>query len=135
MSEAKDRLRRAFASALARVRSAEPALQVVLKFSRKPGRCAPGRAGLCRQFAWCDSTPPLSITLAPRLGRQPRARIEGVIWHELGHALLFSRGILTHSEREADAAAEAAFGVQIGYDHEDVQTTRGGVRPRPAHLG
>ena len=89
-----------------------------------------------RNYAYCRLDPDGSITIvvAPKIHHAPRPRVDGLLAHEFGHAALFIAGRLHHSEREADAAAEALFGVRIGYDADEVQTTAGGVRPRPAHL-
>jgi hypothetical protein len=66
---------------------------------------------------------------------QPQGRIEGVLMHEIGHALLFAAGVKDHTEREADEMAEAVFGRFVAYDEDDlVQTTGEGLRPRPEYL-
>jgi hypothetical protein len=91
-----------------------------------------------RNFGYCEhdsTTRELVISVAPKLERSARSRIEGIIAHELGHAVAFHRGADRHSEREADRIAEELLGIRIGYDRDDVQTTRGGVRPRPSRLG
>lgn len=75
------------------------------------------------------------VTLSPDLEYLPSPKRDGVILHEIGHALCFLRGYDDHSERDADAAAEHAFNLYIYYDPEDlVQTTTRGIRPRPARL-
>lgn len=38
------------------------------------------------------------------------------------------------NEREVDALAELIGGELIYYDADDIQTTLGGIRPRPSHL-
>jgi len=88
-----------------------------------------------RDFAYCKlENGKLSIVVAPKMHRASLARIDGLLAHEFGHALLLSAGQYDHTERAADAAAEAAFDLQIAYDRGDVQTTGPGVRPRPAYL-
>lgn len=89
-----------------------------------------------RDFAYCSVArggQPITITVAPRLGSQSIARIDGVLAHEIGHALAFKADVLKHAETDADALADWGLGVRIGYDDADVQTTDPGV-PRPAYL-
>lgn len=91
-----------------------------------------------RNMAYChhdDETRNLTIVVAPKMLRANIDRIEGVLRHEFGHALLFFSGHFKHGERDADALAEQVFGLPIYYDRETVQTIRGGTRPRPAYLG
>lgn len=91
-----------------------------------------------RNMAYChrdDKTGELDIVVAPKLLDGDKARIEGVLRHEFGHALLFYFGHRDHSERDADGVAEQVFGRPIYYDHDTVQTLRAGLRPRPAYLG
>lgn len=91
-----------------------------------------------RNMAYChhdDATGDMHIVVAPKMFKADADRVEGVLRHEFGHALLFFWGHQTHGEREADAIAEQVFGLPIYYDRETVQTIRGGTRPRPAHLG
>ena len=91
-----------------------------------------------RSMAYChrdDDSGDLTVVVAPRLVTGNLDRIEGVLRHEFGHALLFFWGYPQHGERDADSLAENVFGDPIYYDRETVQTIRGGTRPRPAHLG
>lgn len=90
-----------------------------------------------RNMAYCtgNARKDLSIIVAPKMFDADLSRIEGVLRHEFGHALLFFWGNAEHGERDADAVAEQVFGLPIYYDRETVQTIRGGSRPRPAHLG
>jgi predicted SprT family Zn-dependent metalloprotease len=60
--------------------------------------------------------------------------VEGILMHEMAHAILMQMGDHEHSEREADETAEEVFGKRISYDREDVQTTGTGIHPRPLHL-
>lgn len=85
-----------------------------------------------RNFAYC--TDGLIIVVAPKMVKSAPHRIEGVLAHELGHALLFYFGRFDHSERDADDMAERVFGKAILYDRDTVQSTEHGVCPRPAFL-
>ena len=88
-----------------------------------------------RDFAYCKlDGKQITVVVAPRMARQARSRIEGVLRHELAHAVFFALGEPRHSEREADQLAAALFGGLIRYDRDDVQTTGVGRHPRPAHL-
>lgn len=97
-----------------------------------------------RDHAFCELMPPepgratwCRITVAPRMLTAPRARQEGVLRHEIGHALLFLHDVdpATHTELACDEAARLLFGEPIYYDREDVQTTDPtGTTPRPSHL-
>jgi predicted SprT family Zn-dependent metalloprotease len=82
-----------------------------------------------------DDTGDMLIVVAPKLLHGDHERIEGVLRHEFGHALLFFWGQDSHGERDADTVAERVFGAPIYYDRETVQTLRGGTRPRPSYLG
>ena len=98
----------------------------------------PGEFPKRRNMAYChhdDRTGLLTVVVAPKLLNGPLDRIEGVLRHEFGHALHFFWGYPNHGERDADTLAENVFGAPIYYDRDTVQTIRGGVRPRPAHLG
>lgn len=91
-----------------------------------------------RNMAYChhdEESRHLTIVVAPKLFQGDAERIEGVLRHEFGHALLFFWGYPDHGERDADNVAEHVFELPIYYDRETVQTIRGGTRPRPAHLG
>lgn len=101
-----------------------------------------GRRG--RRFAYCDSPDPLLVTLSPRLEDEPAHRIEGVVRHELGHAIdgLYARATLLQRlgelastpERRADDIAHAVWGDPILYDGEDVQSVEVGLPGRPGWL-
>jgi len=75
-----------------------------------------------------------AIFLSPKIIGCGKGRVEGLLCHELGHVLLMQVGDYDHSERYADEIAELCFERHIYYDIEGVQTTEGGVRPRPPHL-
>lgn len=94
---------------------------------------------LPRDHAYCEvvSRSPIRcrVTVAPKLKRAPKHRQEGVLRHEIGHAVLLTFTSGDHTERQCDEMAEHLFGAPIRYDAEDVQTTRrDGVTPRPARL-
>ena len=99
-----------------------------------------------RYGAWCHMRYPSKML------KQPKARQDGVLRHELGHVIDLltpkahlnrwakSRGIKLAStdERRADDIARAVWGTPIYYDNKLlVQTTqsRGASSPRPRHLG
>jgi hypothetical protein len=84
-----------------------------------------------RAFAATDG---YTVFVRPKLAEQSPERIDGVLIHELGHVILIQHGHEEHTERDCDACAEGAFGVEIRYDADDVQTLGDGQRPRPAHL-
>jgi len=84
-----------------------------------------------RAFAATDGD---TVYVRPKLAAQPPERIDAVLMHELGHVILIRHGYDEHTERDCDECAEGAFGVEISYDADDVQTLGPGVRPRPAHL-
>ena len=94
---------------------------------------------LPRDHAYCEvvsqSPPRCRVTVAPKLLYAPKHRQEGVLRHEIGHAVLLTFTSGDHTERQCDEMAEHLFGAPIRYDAEDVQTTRrDGVTPRPARL-
>jgi len=78
------------------------------------------------------------IAVAPKLEHADDGRMEGLICHELAHAVLLHHGYDEHTERDADACAEQVFDVCIYYDADDVQTTDAFAamarRPRPPYL-
>ena len=61
------------------------------------------------------------------------SRVRGLVRHELGHICdpAIDRA---GREQRADDIAERATGRRVYYDRADVQTTRRGRYPRPAHL-
>ena len=114
-----------------RVLAVEPDFQVEVRMGRAD------EFPEARNFAYCVDQEPLRVVYAPKMVDQPRARIYGVMAHEIaGHALHFWQGRKTHSERAADALAERVCRVTISYDPEIyVQTTDPGIHPRPEFLG
>jgi len=87
----------------------------------------------------------IDIFVAPKVLKMDRGRQEGLLRHELGHAVEFHLGtdrlhqwmpnLPAGVERRADAVAERLYGRPIYYDHDLIQTINRGVRPRPVHLG
>lgn len=89
-----------------------------------------------RDYAYCELLPSgdIRIVVAPKFADAPAHRQDALICHERGHAALMILEQFEHTERDADAMAEALFNVEISYDADDVQTTGHGTRPRPNHL-
>ncbi len=87
----------------------------------------------------------IDIFVAPKVLKMNAGRQEGLLRHELGHAVEFHLGVdRIHQwmpnlpagvERRADAVAERLYGAPIHYDRDLIQTINRGTRPRPAHLG
>jgi predicted SprT family Zn-dependent metalloprotease len=75
-----------------------------------------------------------NVIVAPKLEREPDDVIHALLRHELAHGILLFCGHDDHSERDADALAEAIWGDRLNYDHRDVQTLAPGRHPRPEHL-
>ena len=119
-----------FARLLRIARKASPGLRVVLR--EGDARAFPET----RNYAYCSSgREGLTIVVAPRMALAALDRIEGVLMHEIAHAVFFAGGEEKHAEREADRLAERLFGCTLRYDVQDaVQTTAAGTRPRPAYL-
>jgi hypothetical protein len=135
-----ERVRAIFARLLRDVRREYPMLRVELRVgsarsfpaARDYARCIyptrnPARSSAARVRASV-------IEVAPKMGGASAARIEALLRHEFGHAILGHAGIVDHAERQADAVAEALWGDPIYYDAIDVQTLQGGKWPRPAYL-
>lgn len=135
-----ERVRSIFARLLRDVRREYPTLRVELRVGS--ARSFPA----ARDYARCIyQTPnprparargasPSVIEVAPKMGGAAPHRIEALLRHEFGHAILVHAGILDHTERQADTVAEVLWGDPIYYDAIDVQTLQGGQWPRPAHL-
>ena len=90
-----------------------------------------------RNMAYCvlDNRGDVRIVVAPKMEHARTDQIEGVLRHEFGHAVFMVCRQPHHTEREADKMAEALFGTPIYYDRDLIQSTAGGQRPRPLHLG
>ena len=74
------------------------------------------------------------IYFSPKIFKASEDRVQGLLRHELAHALLIQNGDYDHWETEADEVAEICFGHPIYYDKDDVQCISGGRRPRPEYL-
>jgi len=74
------------------------------------------------------------LYLSPKILTASRSRIEGLLRHELAHVALMHFGDYDHSEAHCDRIAEELFQSKIYYDRDFVQNSKGGSRPRPAHL-
>ena len=75
-----------------------------------------------------------TIYISPKLIGCDIDRVRGLLYHEIGHALLMQQGDYDHPEDDADYVAELCFQTPIYYDKDDIQTVGGGTRPRPKHL-
>jgi predicted metal-dependent peptidase len=76
------------------------------------------------------------VFLSPKILKADVNRVQGLLRHELGHAVLMQAGLYEHSERQVDKLAEVLFGDVIYYDQDDIQTinSKNGVSPRPSYL-
>lgn len=83
-----------------------------------------------RDMAFCDGS---RIVFSDKMFSLPTENQIAVIAHEIAHCNLIQRGI-EHNERDADRHAEDIFAFKISYDHNDIQTTGQGIRPRPGYL-
>lgn len=105
-----------------------------------------------RGYAVCFHNPGdryCHIMLSPKIKKAKIDRADGLIRHELGHAVDFlcdasklnawaaHRGVIlpVTPERRADAIALAIWKEPIRYDEDLVQSTKTGVLLRPEHLG
>lgn len=90
-----------------------------------------------RAFGYYDEQQRL-VALSPRLEAEPAERIQGIIFHELGHAAAHLHGALGRSgmgeEKKADRIASRVIDRPLRYDSWDVQTTGPGRMVRPAYL-
>lgn len=84
-----------------------------------------------RAYAACDGK---KVYVATKIYDAHMDNVEGILMHELAHALLMQHGDEDHSEQDADDVAEEVFGRRISYDKNDVQTVGKGRYPRPEHL-
>ena len=85
-----------------------------------------------RDLAWYDSRDG-TVNLMVQALDGPSGRVEGLLAHELGHAL-DKDSALPYAERRADALAKRVLGQPVRYDKDDVQNTLRGVTPRPSRL-
>lgn len=117
-----ERLRAQFAAHRPELRT----LRLVLRkrhFLRRP---AP------RDLAWYETSDG-TVNLMEAALAGPAGRVEGLLAHELGHAL-DADATRPYAERRADALAKRVLGVPVRYDDGDVQNLHRGVTPRPARL-
>lgn len=146
-----------FSTLLSLAREQYPDLRVRLVYDTEAGKR--GNRDCARAYAYCacdNDLPRLPpnpdsrtrrhralcqgyvIAVAPKIAHADTGRLQGILCHELAHAILLHDGDDTHTERDADTCAEQVFGVRIFYDFEDVQTcdlrAPGARRPRPRHL-
>lgn len=88
-----------------------------------------------RHRAMCEG---YIVAVAPKIAHADAGRLQGILCHEIAHAILLHLGDDTHTERDADTCAERVFGVRIFYDYADVQTCDIHAplarRPRPHYL-
>jgi len=132
------RVRAAFDALLSSVQEQYPSLSCTLEVDAKAGQ-RDGQA-CARAYAFCEDLDDGSfrIAVAAKMNDADDSRVEGLLRHELAHAVLLHGGDMEHTERDADEVAEELFGSPLFYDDEDVQTTDqsapGARRPRPAYL-
>lgn len=85
-----------------------------------------------RDLAWYDERDG-TVSLMEAALAGPSGRVEGLLAHELGHAL-DADATRPYAERRADTLAKRVLGVPVRYDDGDVQNLSRGVTPRPARL-
>ncbi len=133
-----DRVQSCFDALLASVQEQYPSLRCTIEVDESAGER--GGHACTRAYAFCEDLDDgaFRIAVAGKLNDADDSRIEGLLRHELAHAVLLHTGDLEHTERDADDVAEALFSSPLYYDEEDVQTTDpsapGARRPRPAYL-
>ena len=136
-----NRVQACFDALLASVQEQYPSLRCTIEVDESAGERG-GRA-CTRAYAFCEDLEDgaFRIAVAHKMNEPSitdDSRIEGLLRHELAHAVLLHTGDLEHTERDADDVAEALFSSPLYYDEEDVQTTDpsapGARRPRPFYL-
>ena len=131
------RFKRLFRERLAAVRERRPELDVRYRIGRREDFPETRDYAVSLWDSEAGNGGRVTLIFAPKIKSAPADRQDALIRHELAHAVLQSAG-LEHDERECDTVAEALFGDEIYYDHQDVQTlnehARGATRPRPARL-
>ena len=133
-----ERVQACFDALLSSVQEQYPSLSCTLRVDSKAGQ-RDGQA-CARAYAFCEDLDDGSfrIAVAAKMNDADDSRVEGLLRHELAHAVLLHGGDMEHTERDADEVAEELFGSPLFYDDEDVQTTDqsapGARRPRPAYL-
>lgn len=140
-AEPTDRVQACFDALLAIVQEQYPSLRCTIEVDESAGER--GGHACARAYAFCEDLEDgaFRIAIAGKLNDPNLAddsRVEGLLRHELAHAVLLHTGDTEHTERDADDVAEALFGSPLFYDADDVQTTDpsapGARRPRPAYL-
>lgn len=132
------RVQACFDALLSLVQEQYPSLACTIEVDESAGER--GGHACTRAYAFCEDLDDGSfrIAVAHKMNEADDSRIEGLLRHELAHAVLLHGGDLEHTERDADEVAEALFGSPLYYDEDDVQTTDpsapGARRPRPAYL-
>ena len=136
------RVQACFDALLSLVQEQYPSLSCTIEVDETAGE-RDGKA-CSRAFAFCEDHGEggaFRIAIAGKLNDPDLAddsRVDGILRHELAHAVLLHGGDTEHTERDADEVAEALFGSPIFYDEDDVQTTDpsapGARRPRPEYL-
>ena len=133
-----ERVQACFDALLSSVQEQYPSLSCTLRVDSKAGQ-RDGQA-CARAYAFCEDLDDGSfrIAIAAKMNDADDSRVEGLLRHELAHAVLLHGGDMEHTERDADEVAEELFGSPLFYDDEDVQTTDqsapGARRPRPPYL-
>ena len=137
-----NRVQACFDALLSNVQEQYPSLSCTIEVDETAGE-RDGKA-CSRAFAFCEDHGEggaFRIAIAGKLNDPDIAddsRVDGILRHELAHAVLLHGGDIEHTERDADEVAEALFGSPIFYDEDDVQTTDpsapGARRPRPEYL-
>ena len=133
-----NRVQACFDALLSLVQEQYPSLSCTIEVDESAGER--GGHACTRAYAFCEDLDDGSfrIAVAGKLDSADDSRVEGLLRHELAHAVLLHGGDLEHTERDADEVAEALFGSPLYYDEDDVQTTDPSApdakRPRPAYL-
>jgi len=96
--------------------------KVKLDFALMKDAAIDGERRRGKKHRYCTiSSKPSLIRYADALTRAPKSTRRGVLSHEVGHAILFSRGNYEHTEHEADAVVKDILGLKIKYDKKGVQ--------------
>ena len=109
-----------------------PDIDIILALNDDAGKARIGVSSR-RQFAFTDDDEPIKISVATKIFYQSKARVDGILMHEFGHAILMYQE-KDHTEKDADKVAEKVFNCYIYYDEDLVQNTDHGIRPRPRNI-
>ena len=137
-TEPSDRVQSCFDALLSVVQDHYPSLRCFVEVDESAGER--GGEACTRAYAFCEDLEDGSfrIAVAGKMNDADDSRVEGLLQHELAHAVLLHTGDLDHTERDADEVAAGLFGTPIYYDEDDVQTTDpsapGARKPRPHYL-